>query len=362
MRNIIDLLRKGNQELFHSSMIAWLLDPNAEHSLGRQFLIKFAEKVDNKLLELAKSSSRIKVNTEEKSSKGRYDIAIHFGDTKAVIENKTKTIGYDAQLDRYKDEKTIVVALGLCDVSYMQSVTKNYPFLTYRDILEIIKDLHLPKQNDKFSMLISDYQEFLEREFDILDMIDEYYVKGNLECHAQVNDYDQEKLYTDNDWRFWNLYLLEKFRRFLEVSQYWKNSGWSTSKDMISGVWLANLGSAPSIYSFKPTIEHLHIEKTEGMWFHIELNPGIQAAKLEDEAAQIKLKCRSLLPKESFIREFKSVYETEKGEYFTTRRKTKDVEFYIIQIKLSKKELQFKQLEERLTAFARQFGSFSTFS
>ncbi len=44
-RTLIDILRKGNQELFHSSMIAWLLDPLAEHGLGTGFLDAFAEMV-----------------------------------------------------------------------------------------------------------------------------------------------------------------------------------------------------------------------------------------------------------------------------------------------------------------------------
>lgn len=34
-RTIIDILRKGNQELFHSSMIAWFLDPHGEHESQR---------------------------------------------------------------------------------------------------------------------------------------------------------------------------------------------------------------------------------------------------------------------------------------------------------------------------------------
>ncbi len=34
-RTIVDILRKGNQELFHSAMVAWLLDPAAEHGYER---------------------------------------------------------------------------------------------------------------------------------------------------------------------------------------------------------------------------------------------------------------------------------------------------------------------------------------
>ena len=44
-RTIIDILRKGNQELFHSSMIAWLLDPQAEHGIDDEFLKGFGHLV-----------------------------------------------------------------------------------------------------------------------------------------------------------------------------------------------------------------------------------------------------------------------------------------------------------------------------
>src|SRR4051794_13722152 len=47
-RTIIDILRKGNQELFHSSIIAWLLDPLAEHGLDTGFLNAFAEVVEQR--------------------------------------------------------------------------------------------------------------------------------------------------------------------------------------------------------------------------------------------------------------------------------------------------------------------------
>ena len=42
MSTMIDVLRRGNQELFHSSMIGWLLDPNAEHGFGSAFLSAFS--------------------------------------------------------------------------------------------------------------------------------------------------------------------------------------------------------------------------------------------------------------------------------------------------------------------------------
>ena len=35
--NIVPIFSRGNQELFHSAFIAWLLDPTASHNLGDSF-------------------------------------------------------------------------------------------------------------------------------------------------------------------------------------------------------------------------------------------------------------------------------------------------------------------------------------
>jgi hypothetical protein len=43
-RSVIAMLRKGNQELFHPTMVGWLLDPTAEHGYGSGFLDAFADR------------------------------------------------------------------------------------------------------------------------------------------------------------------------------------------------------------------------------------------------------------------------------------------------------------------------------
>jgi hypothetical protein len=105
MRTMVDIFRKGNQELFHSSMIAWLLDPNAEHGLGWRFLRRFADKLADKghpkLKEAIEFSPVGSVRTEAPFLKSRYDIELRFGDVLVVVENKTKSIGEAPQLDRY---------------------------------------------------------------------------------------------------------------------------------------------------------------------------------------------------------------------------------------------------------------------
>lgn len=104
-RTIMDILRKGNLELFHSAMMAWLLDPSMEHNLGRILLDGIAVKLDSKgfrLKQIMDSSTTVRIRTEVTRSKSRYDIEIHCGDSLAVVlENKTKSIGDAPQFEVY---------------------------------------------------------------------------------------------------------------------------------------------------------------------------------------------------------------------------------------------------------------------
>ena len=244
-QTIIYILKKGNQELFHSSLIAWLLNPKGEHEVGEAFIDHFAEKLVEKgypdLKNILKNSSEISVETETTHTGGHYDIEIKIGDSNIMIENKTKTIGESSQLDSY--EASFKIALGFCEVSYSEDVTTKYPFITYKDIMDILSKITLPEKND-FSLLIDHYRRFLPRELKILDLICDCYVDGDLEKHSEIRDLILIKgsgYYTKNDYRFLNLYLLEKFlRSHINNNPNWENSKWEINKNMPSGVWLAN--------------------------------------------------------------------------------------------------------------------------
>src|ERR1700722_7534547 len=123
-RTIIDILRKGNQELFHSSIIAWLLDPNGEHGYGAGFLDAFArlveEKGDSRFQAALQASPAVKITTEAPGRKSRYDIKLEIGSTLVVIENKTKSLGDDPQFEKYMSANTVLVALGLCNLSFSE--------------------------------------------------------------------------------------------------------------------------------------------------------------------------------------------------------------------------------------------------
>jgi hypothetical protein len=377
-RTMIDIFRKGNQELFHSSMIAWLLDPKAEeHGLGGQFLEGFADKLaradrgSSKLKEAVEISPDGLVRTESPFLKSRYDIEIRFGDTLVVIENKTKSVGEAPQLECYKETGAETVALGLCDVSFSfaESDRSKYPLILYRDVLDILSDLEDRKPNaDKFALLIEDYREFLERELSLQDAIVECYERGNRDVRHHILETLDASSPTKNDLRFLSLFLLEKFKRTcLRDNPRWEGAEWRTNKNQSSGVWLANDTKPTTCYSFADPIEDLCRKSSAKLWFHVELKSGVFTREPQaGQVGELQLRCNTLSPdwdNQRFLEELKKVhpFRGEEGlRYRTSKPKTTDRTFYVARKYLSEDELVFGRLEKSLTSFCEGFGSFDS--
>jgi len=89
----------ARNELAHSKLLAWLLDPAEAHGLGREFLRRFmleAVGVD------PPSTSDIRVSTELTRSAGRFDILIEGREWCLVVENKVDWIASEDQHERYE--------------------------------------------------------------------------------------------------------------------------------------------------------------------------------------------------------------------------------------------------------------------
>ncbi len=177
-RNIIQILKSGNQELFYSSFIAWLLEPTGEHGLSSQFpqwfFNKIGEKFDNFIVE-----------TEKSIKGGRADILITTDDgRRIVIENKTKSIGTNEQLTNYDSENVIIIPLGL--------VAENFPVeqrnrvVTYSDINKFLIDSSY--KNEPLSVLINHFSTYLDSLLSPFDLMHKY-------CNKEIDLKRVEKVY-----------------------------------------------------------------------------------------------------------------------------------------------------------------------
>jgi hypothetical protein len=113
-RNVIDIFARGNQELFHSAFLAWLLDRHENHGFGNSFC--------SRIIGLLRGNSghdpdkEYVVATEYRSGRSRFDIILRPKDPASavkglVLENKIKSFGNHLQLDKYKDEGYDVAVL-----------------------------------------------------------------------------------------------------------------------------------------------------------------------------------------------------------------------------------------------------------
>lgn len=364
-RTIVDILRKGNQELFHSSMLAWFLDPQGEHSYGSRFLERFADLLaahgSNEMQVALQGASVSSVNTETTTYKGRYDIVLTIGQFRVIIENKTKSLGALAQFDQYKGQGVSLVALGLTDISFSRDVRKGYPVITYRNICTLLESLGDPAAND-FGVLARHYRDFLHRELSVLDDLDTWATSGSEEVALRIKTtVDGTVGVTQNDRRFLNLYHLERFRDYVLLQPQWRGCRWETDKNMRSGVWLAlfDPGSPPSPFRFNDVVRKFRDDNSVELWFHLELWDGVLATTDVDTAGTIQIKCHAKNKNNvAAMQSFRAIYALKSDERLASRVKGTADTFYLVGRSLLRKHLPHASLEGQLESFMGRFGSF----
>ncbi|HUT01672.1 MAG TPA: PD-(D/E)XK nuclease family protein [Phycisphaerae bacterium] len=363
-RTFIDVLQHGNRELFHSAMVAWFLDPGAEHSLGDRFLRSFAERirpVGSAARAALLAAVAPTVRTEVHAHRGRYDIEVSCGDSRVVIENKTKSVGDPTQLDRYKGEQTHVIALGLCEASYDQNVRGDYPVMTYQSVLDVLDDLH--PAGSEWAVLANHYRAFLRRELCLLAAVRACYEQGDLSRDAEIAAaLADERLYSENDVRFLHLVMLQYFSEYLATRPVWRGTEWSLDKNMRSGVWLANFRHLPGGFTFSQPIQQAIGDTGAGLWFHVELwrGLGLRARSWDDVAGCLQLRCYAKGRDPASVRErFQQAYEIGQSEAWTARTKKSSETYFLVRRELKKSEFVFGSLEAALRSFMAGFGSFA---
>jgi len=156
-----------DNELVHSSFLAWLLDPLESHDLGSLFIRRFLERAGLKIEEL--DFSTLQVETEKSSDKSRLDIRIFDSCRKfqCIIENKIwSSEGVDQTPRLFNDfhdegyEKELFIFLTLDQ----KSKPKNAHFISinYEHVLRILAELLDVAEGDT-RFLIKHYSNTLER-------------------------------------------------------------------------------------------------------------------------------------------------------------------------------------------------------
>ncbi|MES2766944.1 MAG: PD-(D/E)XK nuclease family protein [Bacteroidota bacterium] len=178
--NIFKILNISRTEIRHSNFLAWLLNPNENHGLGRLFLTKFlrgvaiSDRADD-LDELSIENFNFN-NVEIRREWKNIDLLIIFDDLVICIENKFGIKDHSNQLFRYrkvvedtfKSHKKVFVYLTPTGEEPLTIDEKNYYALySYEEIIEQIERLiqiHGKSVNQGIYHYIFDYLTVLKRE------------------------------------------------------------------------------------------------------------------------------------------------------------------------------------------------------
>lgn len=365
-RTAIDVLRKGNQELFHSAMIAWALDPEktTEHGLGDQVLWAVARTLADRghptLVEALQSGHSPKISTELPGKGCRYDIEVRFGDRRIVFENKTKSLEPPGQTDAYQAAGRDVILLGLHELSFTESARNKRPMLTYGDILSCLREASQGGASDgAFSLLLTEYGRYLERELSGFEAIEQEYF-GADKFSEHMHHLCHTARYNDNERRYWNLFYLTRLAHELAKDERFAGTKWSFSKDEISGAWLAShserFDGIPG-FAFDETIPLL-CPAGGTIWFHIELHAGVFAGRPGDPAGHIQLRARTAdANNRELAARFRAKFPLTEAQAHPIVRQNAST-FRLAVHPLSRNQLRFREFLPEFEAFATRFGRF----
>jgi len=172
MTTLMARLSGGNKELFHSGMLAWLIDPAAPHGHGPEALRRLLDRAG--LGERAPGDADFSVATEHVSGKDRFDVYVtwHASDgslRKLLIENKAKALADASQLERYVGSGADVVLLTLLPET-LRAVPDGVRVLSYKDLWEVLSELPLrpTEHHDRQILEYCGYVEDIDRVYDLV--------------------------------------------------------------------------------------------------------------------------------------------------------------------------------------------------
>lgn len=249
--NIISVFARGNQEMFHSAFLAWLLRSTAPHGFGDGFLRSLLSHLPTDLQ--IPPFDRYIVKTEVCDGPCRFDILVQPTESSSpikglVFENKVKSFGRHLQLDGYKSRGYEVVVLALLPETLDAETRARYPVIEYRMIRDILRRMALA-QSDHYQFMVTQYADFLDGTVGIFDAIRSL---GNekldpLAFIDRVKRAADETEFSDNDIRTFDYFYYHAFSNYLsqqepdlwfgdlsyaEAKDQEKTMGWNYEKNM----------------------------------------------------------------------------------------------------------------------------------
>lgn len=284
-RNLITVFARGNQELFHSAFIAWLLDERAPHSLGSAVLQEVLS-----LLGIPMPNAGYTIKTESCDRNCRFDLLIQSDGVPQlkkglVFENKTKSLGQHLQLDRYRDQGYEVAALALLPQTLDESSRVRYPVIEYRQIRDIVSGVLARCRADSspYQFIVEEYIRYLSKILGVFDALGAY-CRGEA-CHdrliTSLSESAADVVATDNDVRTLNYFYYCELEKYLtghhpelvfgagsykEHEETGQNTRWIYEKNMQGPPYIESLvrdfssGAAP--FRLHSALAGIHAEKS----------------------------------------------------------------------------------------------------
>jgi hypothetical protein len=204
--NIKDLVKKlkdnylfqvslGSKELFHSNLLAWLLEQKEKEKEKYVILAKFIKELTSLGILVAKDSdlfTDLKISRETQ----KFDLTISwkFEDTSnsIYIENKMKSIPTEDQLIKYDAKIENGVKLLLTPFKTKLEV-KGWHNITYSDqiikVLQEVKALNIKFENDDVNHVIERYIEFLQNLLQLINALNLDHGSNDLFLKQRYNFY-----------------------------------------------------------------------------------------------------------------------------------------------------------------------------
>ena len=178
--NIFQILGVTRTEIRHSNFIAWLLDPNGSHGLGKIFITKLLR--DISASEIASELDEFSIeelnynNVEIRREWKNIDLLIIFDSHVICIENKVDSKDHSNQLEKYRNivnenfkslKKVFIYLTPNGDYPSKAEEKEYYIIYSYESIIEQLEkiiDIHKKSISQNVNIYISDYLATIKRE------------------------------------------------------------------------------------------------------------------------------------------------------------------------------------------------------